>query len=168
MELIKLPHYGDLPLPVQEQDNAGVDLRAARIPMDDHPDGEINSIVLQPGDEVLVHSGLKIHIGSTYAHGHLVHNIGIYGLIVPRSGLGFKHYVRLANTAGVIDANYQGEIMIKIRNESTNKPLEIERGDRLCQMIFQPYLTNVKFDLVDEFSRDSSRGENGFGSSGVK
>ncbi|AGN30072.1 deoxyuridine 5'-triphosphate nucleotidohydrolase [Vibrio phage nt-1] len=93
--------------------------------------------------------------------------IGVYGAIAPRSGLGFKHFLRLANTIGIIDANYQGEIMIKIRNEGDDV-LTIERGDRICQLIFHTYVKNVTFEEVEDFDEETERGEGGFGRSGVK
>jgi len=85
-------------------------------------------------------------------------------MIVPRSGLGFKHYTRLANTAGVIDSEYKGEIMVKIRNEG-DSDLTIKRGERMCQMIFTPYLKQVNLQPVNEFDGEDTRGA-GFGSSG--
>lgn len=88
-------------------------------------------------------------------------------MAAPRSGMGFKHFVRLANTIGIIDANYQGEIMIKLRNEGENI-VTIERGDRFCQLIFQLYVKGVTFEEVDRFETESERGATGFGNSGVK
>ncbi|CAL9977522.1 dUTPase [Vibrio phage D479] len=172
MELIYLPHYKENkdkgldaidPIVVKDIDDAGVDLRAAI----EEP------ITLGPGEEALIPSGIKMFIGSHPSHGMIVDtemgwSTGIYGCVLPRSGLGFKHYVRLANTAGVIDAGYQNEIMIKLRNESVDSTLTIERGDRICQMVFHMYIRGVNFITVDEFSDGSTRGEKGFGDSGVK
>lgn len=154
MEIIVLDHYEDIELPeVKDIEDAGVDLRAAIA----------ETVVLQPGDDVVIPSGLKFHIGSE----NVPHDsFGIFGAVHPRSGLGFKHYVRLANTTGIIDAGYQGEILIKVRNEGS-KELEIRRGDRICQMIFTLYLKDVKFNVVDSFSNGSNRGDNGKGSTGV-
>ena len=157
MEIITLPHYEGLELPVSSKDNAGVDLRAAF-------EGE--PVTLEPGEDVVIPSGLKVHIGSAKLHSHFI-EIGLYGAIMPRSGLGFKHYVRLANTTGVIDAGYLGEIMIKIRNEGHDK-LTITRGDRICQMVFQLYMKDPTFKVVPEFTATTDRGESGFGDSGVK
>lgn len=161
MNVIALDHYCDehgdqWPLPARNNDSAGFDLRAAIS----------TPVTLQPMDDVVIPSGLKIHIGSHEANEKLGELIGIYGFIAPRSGLGFKHYVRLANTTGIIDSDYQGEIMIKIRNEG-NTELTINPGDRICQMIFHLYLKEVNFVLVDSFDK-TRRGGDGFGSSGVK
>lgn len=155
MEMIVLPHYKGIKLPkVTDLDNAGVDLRAA----------QADTVVLQPNEDYTFPTGLKFHIGSHPLH---LGDIGMYGCILPRSGLGFKHYTRLANTAGVIDANYLGEVFIKLRNEG-NTPLEVKRGDRICQMVFHLYVKGVNFTQVDQFSEETSRGEAGFGDSGVK
>lgn len=163
MELIKLPHYEGLDLPyVKDEDDAGIDLRAA----------QEDTVVLAPSEDYVFPTGLKIHIGSHEAHtfseyNPLIPKVGIYGCILPRSGLGFKHYTRLANTAGVIDAGYTNEIMVKVRNEGT-KPLEVKRGARICQMVFHLYVKGVEFKEVEEFTAETTRGENGFGDSGVQ
>lgn len=164
MKIIYLEHYKEnrelgldaIPeLSVKDIDDAGIDLRAAIT----------EPVVLAPGDDIVINSGVKMHIGS-----HPIHNYspyaGIYGAIVPRSGLGFKHYVRLANTMGIIDSNYLGEILIKIRNEGQDN-LTINRGDRICQLIFHVYVKGVTFDVVDEFDIETERGEGGIGHSGV-
>lgn len=157
--IITLPHYkGDLPT-FATGESAGVDLRAAI----DEP------IVLQPNQDAVIPSGLKMHIGGA-GLGSLIQGVdfkvGMYGMIVPRSGLGFKHYLRLANTVGIIDADYQGEIMIKIRNEGKTE-LVIEPAMRICQMVFHMYAHSFKFDVVDSFEK-TERGEGGFGHSGTK
>ncbi|QIW90415.1 UNVERIFIED_ORG: hypothetical protein GCAPEGMB_00068 [Vibrio phage V07] len=192
MKIIYLPHYKENkelglkaiePIGVKDPDDAGIDLRAAIE----------ESIELQPGDSVVIPSGVKIHIGSHPIHTNhvelsmfkrilrtlwnrnveefperqMIDEIGVYGAIAPRSGLGFKHFLRLANTIGIIDANYQGEIMIKIRNEGDDV-LHIERGDRICQLIFHTYVKNVQFEEVDDFDEETDRGARGFGGSGVK
>lgn len=172
MDIIYLDHYKENEakglkaieeLAVKDIDDAGLDMRAAIE----------ESITLGPGEEALIPSGVKIHIGSHSAHGMIENategwSTGIYGCVLPRSGLGFKHYVRLANTAGVIDAGYQNEIMIKLRNESVDSTLTIERGDRICQMVFHLYIRGVKLNKVDVFSDGTERGDKGFGDSGVK
>lgn len=157
IELITLPHYDGLELPKFEStDAAGVDIRAAHA----------EDVILQPGESMVIPSGLKMHIGSHHMHSMFV-ELGVYGEIVPRSGLGFKHFVRLANTVGVIDADYQGEIFIKLRNEGDER-ITVKRGDRICQMIFKPYFKGIQFDVVPEFSETTDRGAKGIGSSGVK
>ncbi len=165
MQLIYLPHYKENkelgldaiePLKVTDPDNAGIDLRAA-----------IDSRVeLAPGESAVIPTGVKIDITSHSLHNHFT-DVGVYGMAAPRSGMGFKHFVRLANTIGIIDANYQGEIMIKLRNEGENI-VTIERGDRFCQLIFQLYVKGVSFEEVEEFETESERGATGFGNSGVK
>lgn len=174
MEIIYLDHYTAeseyykqlelLPIPelqVFDEDDAGVDMRAA---IED-------TITLQPGESVVIPSGVKMFIGSHPAHRLIKSDdgwdTGVYGCILPRSGLGFKHFVRLANTAGVIDAGFQDEIMIKVRNEGDDV-LTIERGDRICQIIFHIYIKGIQFNVVDEFSNETNRGTSGFGDSGVK
>lgn len=163
----------ELPNPMFHSDQAaGIDLRAAI----SYP------ITLQPGEDIVIPSGLKIHIGSkdidyanvhddvggrTETYAYFGDMFNVYGMVVPRSGLGCKHYVRLANTAGIIDADYQGEIFIKIRNEGTI-PLTVSRGDRICQMVFNVCLKPFKFEEVEDFEVMTKRGEMGFGSSGVK
>lgn len=166
MKIIYLEHYKAIeelgleaipPLVINDADDAGIDLRAAI-----H-----ESILLNPGNEVIIPTGVKMHIGSHPIH-KMYTDLGVYGMIAPRSGLGFKHYIRLANTVGIIDANYQGEIMLKVRNESADSSLLIERGDRVCQLILQTYAKGTEFDVVDSFDEETERGDGGFGHSGVK
>ncbi|CAL9960790.1 dUTPase [Vibrio phage K567] len=165
MKIVYLPHYkaneelgleAIEPLKVTDPDNAGVDMRAAIT----------DRIELAPGEDAVIPTGVKIHIGSHHLHSSFT-DAGVYGMAAPRSGMGFKYYVRLANTLGIIDANYQGEIMIKMRNEGDHT-VTIERGDRFCQLIFQLYVKGVEFEAVDEFDEETERGDGGFGKSGVK
>ena len=109
---------------------------------------------VQPGETVLIPSGIAISI----------HDPGLVALLVPRSGLGIKHGIVLANTVGVIDSDYQGEIGIGIVNRGA-APYTIEPGERICQMMFVP-VTQVALEIVDEFSRETGRGAGGFGSTG--
>jgi dUTP pyrophosphatase len=111
-------------------------------------------LTVQPGETVLVPSGIAISI----------HDPGLVALLVPRSGLGIKHGIVLANTIGVIDSDYQGEIGIGIFNRSRTA-YTIEPGERICQMMFVP-VTQVTLAMVDEFSVDSARGAGGFGHTG--
>ena len=165
MDIIYLEHYKGNeklgieaipPIGVVDSDDAGIDLRAAIS----------HTINLDPGESVVIPSGIKLHIGSHTLH-NIYSDIGIYGAIVPRSGLGFKHFLRLANTIGIIDAGFQNEIMIKIRNEGDER-LSINRGDRICQMVFHFYVKNVEFNEVDNFGTDTTRSLSGIGSSGVR
>ena len=85
-------------------------------------------------------------------------------LVIPRSGLGSKHGIVLGNLVGLIDSDYQGELMVPAWNRSDSK-FEIKPGDRIAQMIIVPIL-QAEFEMVDEF-KVSSRGVKGFGSSGI-
>jgi len=111
-------------------------------------------LTVQPGETVLVPSGIAISI----------HDPGLVALIVPRSGLGIKHGIVLANTIGVIDSDYQGEIGIGIHNRSA-LPYIIQPGERICQMMFVP-VAQATLALVNEFSQESARGSGGFGHTG--
>ncbi len=111
-------------------------------------------LTVQPGETVLVPSGIAISI----------HDPGLVALIVPRSGLGIKHGIILANTIGVIDSDYQGEIGIGIHNRSS-LPYTIEPGERICQMMFVP-VVQAALSVVTEFSQESMRGAGGFGHTG--
>lgn len=111
---------------------------------------------VQPGETVLIPSGIAISI----------HDPGLVALLAPRSGLGIKHGIVLANTVGVIDSDYQGEIGIGIFNRSTT-PYTIEPGERICQMMFVP-VTQVVLEFVSEFSQETERGAGGFGSTGSR
>ncbi len=113
-----------------------------------------NSLTIQSGETVLVPSGIAISI----------HDPGLVALIVPRSGLGIKHGIVLANTVGVIDSDYQGEIGIGLHNRGKS-PYTIEPGERICQMMFVP-ITQVSLLIVEEFSQETNRGTGGFGHTG--
>lgn len=111
-------------------------------------------MTVQAGETALIPSGIAISI----------HDPGLVALLVPRSGLGIKHGIVLANTIGVIDSDYQGEIGIGIHNRSQTA-YTIEPGERICQMLFVP-VTQVALAVVGEFSIDSARGAGGFGHTG--
>jgi dUTP pyrophosphatase len=85
-------------------------------------------------------------------------------LVVPRSGLGSKHGIVLGNLVGLIDSDYQGELMVPAWNRSSND-FEINPGDRIAQMIIVP-VVQAKFNVVEDFE-ETERGEKGFGSSGL-
>jgi dUTP pyrophosphatase len=134
-----------IPLPAYATPGAAaMDLRAC-IP---------ETLTIGPGDTVLVPSGIAISI----------HDPGLVALIVPRSGLGIKHGIVLANTIGVIDSDYQGEIGIGIHNRG-HAPYNIEPGERICQMMFMP-VVHATLAVVEEFSLESARGAGGFGHTG--
>jgi len=140
------PRLGDtIPLPQPATiGSAGMDLRAALE----------TPVTLQPGESVLVPSGMAIHIGDP----------GWCALIVPRSGLGHKHGLVMGNLVGVIDADYQGPLMISCWNRGT-QPYTIEVGDRIAQLLLVP-VAQARLKVVQEFA-PSQRGEGGFGSTGV-
>ncbi|MDA8414152.1 MAG: dUTP diphosphatase [Desulfobacteraceae bacterium] len=111
-------------------------------------------LIVEPGETVMIPSGIAISI----------HDPGLVALLVPRSGLGIKHGIVLANTIGVIDSDYQGEIGIGIYNRGTTA-YTVEPGERVCQMMFVP-VTQAALVVVKEFSVDSARGAGGFGHTG--
>ena len=135
----------EFPLPTfQTAGSAGLDLCAC-IEED---------IFINPNDSVLVPTGFSIHINnSDYA-----------AFILPRSGLGHKHGIVLGNLVGLIDSDYQGEIMVSLWNRS-DETFTVEPGARIAQMVFLPVM-NPNFSIVKEFS-SSERGDKGFGSSGL-
>ena len=123
---------------------AGLDMRAC---IDE-------ALTVEPGETVLVPSGLAIHIEDTQ----------LAAVLLPRSGLGHKHGLVLGNLTGLIDSDYQGQIFISCWNRS-QKPYEIQPGERIAQMVFV-LVEQVKFEIVEAFN-DSGRGEGGFGHSGT-
>lgn len=123
--------------------SAGMDLRACL----DAP------LVLEPGASELVPSGIAIHIGDP----------GYAAVIVPRSGLGHRHGIVLGNLVGLIDADYQGPLMISCWNRSS-AAFTIQPGDRIAQLVVLP-VARAAFRVVDEFVA-SERGEGGFGHTG--
>ncbi len=134
-----------IPLPSYTTDgSAAIDLRACLK----------EQIGIQPGETVLVGSGIAINIKDP----------NIVGIIVPRSGLGIKKGIVLANTMGVIDSDYQGEIKIGLFNRSENQYL-VKPGERICQMLFMP-VTIATLKLVQEFSNATYRGSGGLGHTG--
>ena len=123
---------------------AGLDLRA----MLDAP------LTIAPGQTVLIKTGLAIHLGDTnYA-----------ALILPRSGLGHKHGIVLGNLVGLIDSDYQGELMVSTWNRG-QAPFTIEPMERLAQLVIVP-VVQMQMNIVDDFE-SSTRGEGGFGSTGT-
>lgn len=136
----------EFPLPRYETaDSAGLDLRAC---LDD-------TLILNPGETRLIPTGISIYIGDS----------GLAALILPRSGLGHKSGIVLGNLVGLIDADYQGPLMISCWNRS-QVAYTIEPGDRIAQLVFLP-IVRTQFDIVSDFVA-STRGEGGFGSSGKK
>ncbi len=123
---------------------AGLDLRALL----DAPQ------VLEPGQTVLLKTGLAIHIADP----------GLAAVILPRSGLGHKHGVVLGNLVGLIDSDYQGELMVSCWNRSSTA-FTVQPGERIAQLVFVP-VVQAAFRVVDAFGDDSARGAGGFGSTG--
>lgn len=123
--------------------SAGVDLRACL----DEP------ITLEPGHCELIPTGIAIHLADP----------ALAAMILPRSGLGHKHGIVLGNLVGLIDSDYQGELLISCWNRGT-EPFRIEPGERVAQLIVVPVVP-IDFKLVESFE-DSRRGAGGFGHSG--
>lgn len=139
--------YGqDWPLPAYATDHsAGMDLRAA---LDTH-------LVLQPGDCALVPSGLAIHLGDPR----------LCAVILPRSGLGHRHGIVLGNGTGLIDADYQGPLMVSLWNRG-QEAVTIQPGDRIAQLVLLPVI-HAELQVVDTFE-ESTRGQGGFGHTGIR
>lgn len=139
------PRIGkDFPLPTYATPgSAGLDLRAV---LD-------VAVELHPGETTLLPTGLAIHIGDT----------NLAAVILPRSGLGHKHGVVLGNLVGLIDSDYQGQLMVSVWNRGQTT-FTIEPGERIAQMVFVP-VVQAEFNLVEDFD-SSERGEGGFGHSG--
>lgn len=141
------PRMGtEFPLPKYEtEDSAGLDLRAC---LND-------TLVIQPGETHLIPTGISIYIGDP----------NLAAVILPRSGLGHKQGIVLGNLVGLIDADYQGPLMISCWNRGQSS-YTIAPGDRIAQLVFLP-IARVTFDLVEEF-KATARGTGGFGHSGKK
>ena len=123
--------------------SAGLDLRAC---VD-------AATVIEPGQTVLVKTGLSIYIEDPH----------FAGLILPRSGLGHKHGIVLGNLVGLIDSDYQGELMVSVWNRS-QVAFTLEPGERLAQYVLVPVM-QAQFDIVNEFEA-TERGAGGFGHTG--
>ena len=132
---VELPSYAYM-------GDAGLDLRASE------------SVVINPHERRLIATGLAIAIPEGYA-----------GFVQPRSGLALKLGLSIANTPGLIDAHYRGELKIIAVNLDAHEPITIERGERIAQLVIQkvPVVELVEVDELDE----TDRGTGGFGSSGV-
>ena len=122
---------------------AGLDLRACL----EAP------LTLAPGDSQLVSSGLAIHLGDP----------GLAAVVLPRSGLGAKHGIVLGNLVGLIDSDYQGEVMVSVWNRG-GKAFTIEPLERIAQLVVVP-VVQVELAVVESFAA-SQRGAGGFGSTG--
>lgn len=111
-----------------------------------------SSLVIYPGETYLISTGIAIYIS----------DVKIAGIILPRSGLGHKYGIVLGNLVGLIDSDYQGELMVSLWNRSQNKFI-VQPGQRIAQLIFIPII-QVKFSVVSSF-QPSARGSKGFGHS---
>lgn len=134
---IPLPEYAT-------EGSAGMDLRACL--KDD--------IDLPPGEAELVPTGLAIYIADS----------GLAAMILPRSGLGHKHGIVLGNLVGLIDSDYQGELMVSCWNRGKSN-FTIRPGERIAQLVLVP-VVQAKLKITEEFEAMTSRGAGGFGSSG--
>ena len=124
-------------------DDAGLDLKS-----------NIDDIEIYMGEQVLIDTGVRMEIPSGFA-----------GIVIPRSGLGRKYRMNMANTIGVIDAQYRGNIFVPIVNNG-DRPMIIKRFDRFCQIVItQVWLGNI--EVVDSLD-NTERGEGGFGHTGNK
>ncbi len=139
------PRIGkDFPLPKRATaGSAGIDLRACL-------DAALD---LDPGDTKLIPTGIAIHLADPQ----------LAAVIIPRSGLGHKHGVVLGNLVGLIDSDYQGELMISCWNRGA-APFRVEPGERIAQLVVVP-VVQVEFDVVESFAA-SERGSGGFGHTG--
>ncbi len=123
--------------------SAGLDLRACLEA----------ALTLAPGETRLIPTGLAIHLADP----------GYAAMILPRSGLGHKHGIVLGNLVGLIDSDYQGQLMVSLWNRA-DTPFVIEPMERIAQMVIVP-VVQARFNVVDDFAT-SQRGDGGFGSTG--
>ena len=141
------PRFGETwPLPAYATSaSAGLDLRAALE----------TPLTLGPGETVLVPSGIAIHLADPH----------LCAVVLPRSGLGHRHGIVLGNGTGLIDADYQGPLLISLWNRSS-EAFVIQPGDRVAHLVVLP-IARVALKIVDTFV-ESARGEGGFGHTGVR
>ena len=139
------PRIGnEFPLPAYATPgSAGMDLRAC---LDE-------ALTVEPGSTHLLPTGLAIHIGDP----------SLCATILPRSGLGHKHGIVLGNLVGLIDSDYQGQLMVSVWNRGHDS-FTIQPGDRIAQLVLLP-VVQAGFNIVEDFE-SSERGQGGFGSSG--
>lgn len=136
-KLIPMPKYAT-------GGSAGIDLRACLT----------ETLEIAPGETHLIPTGMAIHIQDPK----------LAAVILPRSGLGHKHGIVLGNLVGLIDSDYQGQLMVSCWNRG-DKNFKIEVGDRLAQLVFVPVI-QANFEIVEEFE-DTVRGIGGFGHTGT-
>lgn len=112
-------------------------------------------IIIYPGETKLIPTGIAIHIADP----------GYAAMVLPRSGLGHKHGIVLGNLVGLIDSDYQGELMVSMWNRGSYLHT-IQPGMRIAQLVIVP-VVQAEFEIADEFLDQSSRGAGGFGSTGT-
>jgi dUTP pyrophosphatase len=132
-----LPHYAT-------PGSAGLDLRACL----DAP------LAIAPGETHLIPTGIAIHLDDAR----------LAAVLLPRSGLGHKHGIVLGNLVGLIDSDYQGQVMVSCWNRG-HATFTVAPGERIAQMVIVP-VVQVRFEVVEQFT-ESQRGAGGFGSSGT-
>ncbi len=139
------PRLGrEIPLPAYATTgSAGLDLRACLT----------EPLTVHPGETHLIPTGLAMHIADP----------GLAAMVLPRSGLGHKHGIVLGNLVGLIDSDYQGELLVSCWNRG-HAPFTIDIGERIAQLVIVP-VVRAEFAIVPEFT-PSSRGTGGFGHSG--
>lgn len=161
MEIKKLYEYLENP-EYATQGSVGLDLRACTFNGNDlqHWDLLSNTVVM-------IGTGIQLNM-TEYSEpaDTFDDNVGasIGAIVLPRSGLGSKHGIVLGNLVGLIDNDYQGEIIVSLWNRSVS-PFVINKLDRIAQLCFVPFL-KPEFKFVKEFSNDTARGSGGFGSTG--
>jgi dUTP pyrophosphatase len=135
----------ELPLPSYARDgDAGADLLARE-----------GAVIAPGGGRAVVPTGIAVAIPEGWA-----------GFVLPRSGLAARHGVTCLNTPGLVDAGYRGELMVVLVNTDPSTPHEVQRGDRIAQLVLQR-VGEARFTPVDELP-SSQRGDGGFGSTGLR
>jgi len=133
-----------IPMPTYATEgSAGLDLRACLE----------EALTIEPGETHLIPTGMAIHLDDP----------GLAAMLLPRSGLGHKHGIVLGNLVGLIDSDYQGQLMVSVWNRG-NTTFTVEIGERIAQMVIVPVI-QPEFKIVNDFD-ESDRGEGGFGSTG--
>lgn len=144
LHVAKLPQYDPEKVTIPTRgsvDSAGLDLYA------------IDDVMIKPQTNEMIHTGIAVEIPRGYV-----------GLVFARSGMAHKQHLRPSNAVGVIDADYRGEVLVSLYNDSLDDEMYVNAGQRVAQMVITPYLS-LEPEEVDHLS-DTNRGEGGFGSTG--
>ena len=145
VQLMRLPHAADLPLPAYHSDlAAGLDLIAA-VPAD-------APVSIAPGARALIPTGIALALPT-----------GVEGQVRPRSGLALAHGITVLNSPGTIDADYRGEVQVLLVNAGS-EPFVVERGARIAQLVFATVLRAIVYEVTR--LNDTTRAAGGFGSTG--